>query len=156
MPSNTHKDHRITDAVTELPLVRKAARGSLGLDLTIDLVLCGVFLACLSSLALFAQPALTRLTFITGLVSGGLCVLWGVLGWRGVPSRLGAIATLMAAVCVFARQIFHSLSSAVRGESKDRMAIAMMTVLIVLCTGVLAKLALKGKYLQSHEAKATQ
>lgn len=124
---------------------------SLSLELTLDLVLCGFFLAVLSSLAYYVQPDLTRSTLITGLVFGGLCVLWGILGWCGLPSRVGAMSTLAAAVCVCARQAVQSMASAVRGESKDRMVIAMMTVLVVLCIGVLAKLALKGKDLQSHE-----
>lgn len=45
----------------------------------IELVLGGVLLAGLTVLARHVQPDLPRLTFYSGLVGGGLCVLYGAL-----------------------------------------------------------------------------
>ena len=117
----------------------------MSLEVAFDLVLCGVLLAGLSFLARHLQPDLPRATLFAGLVGGGLCVLWGVMGRRGTRCRGAAMVTLAAVACVFVRQAVQSWEASAAVESKGRMVAALMMLLVVFCVGMLANLAQEGK-----------
>ena len=93
--------------VFNAPSVQGTKRTPLSLEAAVDFVL----LAGLTLTAQHLQPDFHRLTLFTGLVGGGLCVLWGVLGRRGTTCRGGMILFLTAAACVFARQVVQSWSA---------------------------------------------
>jgi FtsH-binding integral membrane protein len=131
-----------------VPPASAAERARLSQELAIDLLLCGVLLAGLVFLARHLQPDLPRLTFFTGAGGGGLCVLWAILGRCGTPNRLGVMVTLAAVGCVLARQAVQSWEASVEGGSKGRMVTALMTVLVVFCTGMLANLVQERKGVQ--------
>lgn len=145
MPSSAHKEHVTSNPVADTPSTQAAERVPLSLEVAVDLVLCGVLLAGLSLTAQHLQPDFPRLTFITGLAGGGLCVLWGILGRRGTPCRVGAMVTLAAVACVLARQAVQSWEASAEGESKGRMAAALMAVEVVFSVGMLANLIREGK-----------
>ena len=128
-----------------MPPAPPTERARLSLELVIDLVLCGVLLAGLSLLAQHLQPDFPRVSLLTGLVGGGLCVLWGVLGGRTARVRVGAMVTLAAVACVLVRQAVQSWEVSTRGTSNGRMVAALMTVLVVFSVGMLTNLAREGK-----------
>lgn len=113
--------------------------------MVIDLVLCGVSLAGLSLLAQHLQPNFPRVTLLTGLVGGGLCILWGVLGGRTARVRAGAMATLAAVACVLVRQAVQSWAASTEDASNGRMVAVLMTVLVAFSVGMLTNLAREGK-----------
>jgi peptidoglycan/LPS O-acetylase OafA/YrhL len=123
----------------------------MSLEVAADLVVCGVLLAGLSVLARHVQPDFQRATLLTGLVGGGLCVVWGVLGRRGVRCRARAMVTLVAMACLFVRQALLSWNSSVESRSESRMVMALMAMLVVFCAGMLANLVREGKQDRSHE-----
>ena len=96
MPPSALKERVISNPETPRPSAPSAERVHLSLALVIDLVLCGVLFAGLSLLAQHLQPNFPRVTLLTGLVGGGFCVLWGVLGGRTARVRAGALVTLAA------------------------------------------------------------
>jgi 4-hydroxybenzoate polyprenyltransferase len=120
-------------------------------EVAADLVVCGVLPAGLSVLARHVQPDFQRATLLTGLVGGGLCIVWGILGRRGTRGRGGAMVTLAAVACVFVRQAVLSWRSSAEGGSKSRMVMALMAVLVVFCAGMLANLIRERKKDRSHE-----
>ena len=141
MSSRAHKEQIISDPAASVPPARSAERVRLSPEMAVDLVLCGALLAGLSLLAQHLQPDLQRATLITGLAGGGLCVLWGVLGRRGMHCRAGAMGMLAVVACVFARQAVLSWEAAASIGSKGRMVAALAMVLAVFCVGTLANLA---------------
>jgi len=140
MPPSAPKERVLSEPETHTPSAQPTERAHLSLELVIDLVLCGVSLAGLSLLAQHLQPDFPRVTLFTGLVGGGLCVLWGVLGGRTARVRVGAMVTLAAVVCVLVHQAVQSWEASAGGASNARMVAALMTVLVVFCVGMLANL----------------
>lgn len=145
MPPSALKERVIRDPETHRPSAPSAERAHLSLALVIDLVLCGVSLAGLSLLAQHLQPTLPRVTLLTGLVGGGLCILWGVLGGRTARVRAGAMATLAAVACVLTRQAVQSWAASTEDASNGRMVAVLMTVLVAFSVGMLTNLAREGK-----------
>ena len=138
MPRNAHRGQPTNNPAPDTPPVQPVDRVRLSWDLAADLVLYGVLLIGLSLTAQHLQPAFPRLTFFSGLGGGGLCVLWGIWGRRGTRCRVSPMITLSAVACVFARQAVHSWGTSVEAGSKVRMVAVMMTLLALLCVGVLA------------------
>jgi peptidoglycan/LPS O-acetylase OafA/YrhL len=120
----------------------------MSLTLALDLVVCGGLLAGMSFLAQHVQPEFPRLTFFTGLVGGGLCILWGFLGRRGIRCRGNAMTTLAVAACVFAYQAVPSWGAWLDWKPEDRKVLLLMTISVVFCVGMLANLFQDGKGLQ--------
>jgi peptidoglycan/LPS O-acetylase OafA/YrhL len=116
----------------------------MSLEVAADLVVCGVLLAGLSYLARHVQPDFQRVTLLAGLVGGGLCVVWGVLGRRMPACRGSAMVTLALLACVFVRQAVLSWRSATEDGSKSRMVVALMAVLVVFCIGTVGNLVREG------------
>jgi peptidoglycan/LPS O-acetylase OafA/YrhL len=145
MRASAPKEQVINTPDANAPPARAAVRLRMSLEVALDLALCGGLAAGLSFLAQYQQPDFSRATLFTGLVGGGLCVLWAVLGRRGTRCRGGAMVTLAAIACMFVRQAVHSWEASAEGESKGRMVAALMTMLVVFCVGMLANLVREGK-----------
>ena len=120
------------------------------MEMALDLVVCGLLLASLTFLAQYLQPNLSRGTLPAGLVGGGLCILWGVLGRRGTRCRGGAMVTLVAVACVLVRQAIQSWDVSAGAEPKGRMVAALMAVLVLCCVGMLGALVWEGKKAIRH------
>ena len=145
MPSSADRSHATDGAVTDNRSAPSAEREPLSLEATLDLVVCGLLLASLTFLAQRLQPSLLRWTLPAGLVGGGLCVLWGVLGRRGMRCRGGAMVTLVAMACVMVSQAIQSWDASAGAEPKGRMVAALMTVLVLCCVGMSGTLVWEGK-----------
>lgn len=148
MPSNEHKQGCTSNPVRDALSTPGAEQVPLSLELAIDLALCGGCMAGLSLLAQHLQPDFQPVTLFTGLGGGGLSILWGVLGRRRGQCRGGAKVTLVVVACVFAFQAWQSWEASTEGESKHRIVMLMMTVLVVFCVGILASLSREGKRIE--------
>jgi peptidoglycan/LPS O-acetylase OafA/YrhL len=117
----------------------------MSLETALDLVLCGVLLAGFSVVAQFLQPDFQRATWLTGVVGGGLCALWGVLGRLGTRCRGAAMLTLGLVACVFGVHVLLSAQAAMEGKAQERTFLLIMILLMVFCVGMLANLVREGK-----------
>lgn len=82
-------------------------------------------------------PALAEVTFLAGLLAGGLLVLWGVLAWAGHKRRTWAVLTLVALGFVLVSQVVHAWSTPAN-ETPGKMAGALLlTVLTFMNLGML-------------------
>jgi len=140
MPASVHKEQVITGPVASALPAQPAERWRMSVEVAYDLVLCGVLMGGLGFLAQHLQLELLRATRFIGLVGGGLCILWGVLGRRGTPRCEGAMVTLAVVVCVFVYQAVQSCATSTQGEPQHRNVALLMMVLVVFCAGTLANL----------------
>jgi len=124
---------------------RAAGRLRMSLNVALDLSLCGALTAGLPFLARHLQSDLPRRTVVLGVVGGGLCVLWSVLGRLGLSCRGAAMITLAGLVPVFVVQVVQSLQAAAALESEGRVAAVLMVVLFVSCASTLASVAQEGR-----------
>jgi hypothetical protein len=145
MPPSARKQEVVPALEAGAPPARTAAPCPMSLELALDLVLCGVFVIGLSFLAQQLQPDLHHATLFVGVVAGGLCIGWGVLGRRGTRCHGGAVLTLAVMACVFVLQAYGSWEAPATPGSKPGPVFALMMVLVVFCVGVLAKVAQEGR-----------
>ncbi len=147
-------DRPLTSSVSSpdrsAPAARPAGSEPLSLEAAYDLVVCGLLLAGLTFLAQRLQPNLLRWTLPAGLVGGGLCVVWGVLGRRGVRCHGGALVTLVAVACLLVGQAIQSWDASAGAEPKGRMVAALMAVLVLCCAGMLGILVWEDKQTIRH------
>jgi hypothetical protein len=120
-----------------VPPARPERPPGLSLELTLDLVVCGVSLAGLSLLARYLRPDFPLPTLGAGLGGGALCVLWGVWGLRGVWCRRSALVTLAVLAVLFAAQAAASWQREARLSSVGRMEAALLFVALTLNLGML-------------------
>jgi hypothetical protein len=145
MPSSDHKNQVTGDPVAATTSVRTAERMPLSFDVALDLALYGVLLVGLNLTARHLLPAFPLLTLFTGLVGGGLCILWAVLGRRGTRCRGSAMVTLAVVACVFVPQAVQSWAVSTESRWNDRKVALLMTLLVFFCAAMLAKLVREGK-----------
>jgi hypothetical protein len=75
------------------------------------LLLYGVVLAGLGFLVQNRAPALGGITFIVGLIGGGLSLLWGVAALAGLKGRVGATLSTIAVTAALLSQVVHVWTS---------------------------------------------
>src|SRR5687767_2717181 len=86
----------------------------------------GIAVAALGFILQQAAPALAKVTFITGLAGGGLCVVWGIVGLSGHKRRAWAVLTLIAMALVVLTQAVQAWL----GETPGRLVGASLLTLI--------------------------
>ena len=98
----------------------------------------GLGLIALALLIHRVAPETARVTLVTGLVAGGLCGLWGVLGLLGHRRRVGAVLTLIPTCLVLLTQAVNGWMGTGNGKSESLLASALVTVMFVASVGMLA------------------
>lgn len=93
----------------------------------------GVALAGLAVVLQQVAPALAQITFIAGLVAGGLTVLWGVVAWSGYKRRSWAVLTLIALALVVLTQTVNAWATSAT-ETPGRLAGALVLTLLMAMT----------------------
>jgi hypothetical protein len=112
----------------------------------LQLAIYSLLLAGLSYLVYHLAPAITRPTLITGLVSGGLCLVWGVLAMLGSRRKALAILTLIPISYVL---LGHAISrwSDHDANISGRLIVALVTTLLfVLSIAMLMRIAYAGAF----------
>ena len=107
---------------------------------TLGLLLVGysLLVAGLSYLVYHLAPGVARPTLITGLVGGGLCLVWGLRALAGSGGKALPLLTLIPVSFALLPQTVTSWSGASR-------TVAMVTtLLLVLSVGMLVRIAWSG------------
>ena len=104
----------------------------------------GVVLVGLVLVLQRVAPALAKVTFIAGLVGGGLSVLWGIVARAGHKRRTWAVLTLIALGFVVLTQVLNAWSASA-GETPGKLAGALLLTLLMLLTVGLIMYLLHGE-----------
>jgi peptidoglycan/LPS O-acetylase OafA/YrhL len=97
----------------------------------------GVVLAAVGFILQRAAGTTTQITFITGLIGGGLCVFWGIVALAGHRRRAWAILTLMAAGFVVLSQTVTAWMASTGEPSAGPFGRLLLTLLLPLTVGLL-------------------
>jgi hypothetical protein len=105
------------------------------------LVVYSLLVAGLSYLVYHLAPGVARPTLITGLVGGGLCLVWGLRALAGSGGKALPLLTLIPVNFALLPQTFMSWG----GGSHAGVTVAMVTtLLLVLSLGMLLRIAWSG------------
>ena len=141
MRPSAHKDDVIRERAGAASPARREECVRMRLDVALDLMVCGGLLAGMSFLGQHLQADFRRSTLFAGLVGGGLCVLWGILGRRGTRCRWSAMGTLAAVACVFVSQVAKSWETSASVDPMGRAVGTLMMLAVAFCLGLVAILA---------------
>jgi hypothetical protein len=93
----------------------------------------GVLIVVLAFTLQQVSPPLAKVTFIAGLVAGGLSVLWGIVGLAGHKRRTWAMLTLVAFSFVSLTQVIDAWSASA-SETPGKLAGALLLTLLMFLT----------------------
>jgi hypothetical protein len=113
-------------------------------NVSILLIGCGVLMGILGLLTHQFAPDLGRPCLLAGVVGGGLCVLWGLIGYTGRTCRGWAILTMAATCYVLLTQVVtYGMSS---GDPKPgtRPVTWFASAMLMMTFGTLLTLAYAG------------
>lgn len=117
------------------------SRSSVSFEMALDLTVGDLLIAGLASCAHYLHPDTQAATRLTGLLGGGLCVIWGLVGRVAAFGRNLAMLTLVLMASVFVRQGAHCWKALAEGDSKDRLVMTVLVMLLVFSVGNLVNLA---------------
>jgi len=106
------------------------------------LIISGLFIALLGVAGYLTHPEKAITALISGGVFGGLAILWGILGAKGLRwSRFAALLTtaLLAAACAW-RAILGWLDVA-NGQSEKAFAAVLITLMLAVAAVMLVMLS---------------
>jgi hypothetical protein len=106
------------------------------------LVVYSLVLAGLSYLIYHLDPGVGRPTLITGLVGGGLCLVWGFRSLAGSGGKALPILTLIPVSFALLSQTFMSWSG---GGGGSRAVAGLITLLLMLSMVMLVRIAWSGE-----------
>ena len=93
----------------------------------------GVLVAVLAFVLQQVYPTLARVTFIAGLMAGGLSIIWGIVGLAGHKRRTWAMLTSVALAFVLLTQVVDAWSASA-SETPGQLAGALLLTLLMLLT----------------------
>jgi len=93
----------------------------------------GVLIAVLAFTLQQVSPSLAKVTFIAGLVAGGLSILWGIVGLAGHKRRTWVMLTLVAFSFVLLTQVIDAWSASA-SETPGKLAGALLLTLLMFLT----------------------
>ncbi len=97
----------------------------------------GVLIVVLSFVLQQVSPPLSKVAFVSGLIAGGLSILWGIVGLSGHKRRTWAMLTMIALSFVLLTQGIDAWS-APAGETPGKLGGAiLLTGMIVLTVGMM-------------------
>ena len=105
------------------------------------LVVYSLLVAGLSYLVYHLAPGVARPTLITGLVGGGLCLVWGLRALAGSGGKALPLLTLIPVSFALLPQTFMSWGG---GSQAGRTVAMVITLLLVLSLGMLLRIAWSG------------
>jgi hypothetical protein len=105
------------------------------------LVVYSLLVGGLSYLVYHLAPGVARPTLITGLVGGGLCLVWGLRALAGSGGKALPLLTLIPVNFALLPQTFMSWSG---GLQPGRTVAAVITLLLVVSMGMLVRIAWSG------------
>lgn len=112
----------------------------------LQLIVYSLLLAGLSYLVYHLAPTITRPTLISGLVGGGLCLLWGVLAMLGSRRKALAVLTLIPTSYVLLGQAISRWMGDDLEMSGRWIVTLVTTLLVVLSVAMLMRIAYAGAF----------
>lgn len=97
----------------------------------------GVALTGLSILLRQIAPAFAKVTFIAGLLGGGLCVLCGIVAFAGHKGRTWAVLTMIAVLIVLLTQVVQAWLAASDASAISLVGRLVPTVMFLMTMGML-------------------
>lgn len=97
----------------------------------------GVLLAVFAFVLQQVSPTLAKVTFIAGLVAGGMTVIWGIVGLAGHKRRTWAMLTLVALAFVLLTQMVDAWSASASETPGKLPGALVLTWLMILTLGML-------------------
>jgi hypothetical protein len=111
-----------------------------------QLVGYSLILAVLGFVSYRTAPSFAFNTLLTGLIGGAVCLIWGLRAIGGNPGKALVLLTLIPLDFVLLSQVVTGWFG-VAGASADRHgAAAVITVMFVLSTGMLMRIAYAGVF----------
>lgn len=101
------------------------------------IVAYGVALAVFGFLVQQSAPAFGKITFITGIAGGGLCVLWGIVAFAGNKRRTWAVLTMIAVTVVLLTQVVQAWLASTDTASTNLTGRLVLTLIFLLTMGML-------------------
>jgi hypothetical protein len=120
----------------------------------LQLVVYSLLLVGLSYLVHHLAPALARPTLIAGLVTGVLCLVWGLRAVAGSRGKALPILTLIPTTFVMLSQTVIAWGSG-QDVPGRKTAATVITVLFVLSIGTLMRIAYAGMSSEGQAANPT-
>jgi hypothetical protein len=105
------------------------------------LVVYSLLVAGLSYLVYHLAPGAAQPTLITGLLGGGLCLVWGLRALAGGGGKALPLLTLIPVSFALLPQTFMSWGG---GSQAGRTVAVVITLLLVLSLGMLVRIAWSG------------
>jgi len=109
-----------------------------------ELIIYSILLAGLSYLTHHLAPTIARPTLVTGLVGGGLCLVWGILAVLGKRSKALPILTLIPISFVMLSQAVLTWGGGTQRVPGWQKATLTIVVLLAFSMGMLLKIAYAG------------
>lgn len=101
-------------------------------------------------------PVFGKVTFIAGLVVGGLCQLWGIAALAGMKWRAWAVLTMIAVAFVLLHQTVN-VWMASAGENSASLTVRLLVVgMLVLTIGMLMYLLHGERPAEFYQKAATR
>jgi hypothetical protein len=97
----------------------------------------GMVLAPLGVLIQQAAPAFAKVTFLTGIAGGGLCVLWGIIAFAGHRRRTWAVLTMIAVAFVLLNQVPQGWLGSAETHPASLTGRLVPTLMLVMTVGML-------------------
>ncbi len=116
-------------------------RSGVSFEMALDLTVGGLLIVGLASWTHYLHPDTQAATRLTGLLGGGLCIIWGLVGRVTAFGRNLAMLTLVLMASVFVGQGAHCWKALAAGDSKDRLVMTVLVILLVFSVGNLVNLA---------------
>jgi zinc transporter ZupT len=96
----------------------------------------GSALAALGFAVRTTTPESAQVSFLTGLIGGGACVLWGIAAWGGLKRRAGTILTLTAIAFSGLSQVVPAWL-ALTTKSGNLASAILVTIMLALTVGMI-------------------
>jgi hypothetical protein len=109
-----------------------------------ELIVYSVLLAGLSYLAHHLAPAIAQPTFITGLIGGALCLVWGLLAVLGSRRKVFSVLTLMPVCYVLLSQTVMTWAGRNEAGTGSRLLPVLIAVMFAFSLGMLMMIAYSG------------
>jgi hypothetical protein len=121
-----------------------------------ELIAYSLVLAALSYFAHYLAPSVTRITLITGLIGGALCLVWGVRILLGNRGKALPLLTLIPVSFILLSQSVLTWAGGAQEVSGRRMAALVITVLTLFSLGTLMMVVCAGIVFDESPASPTK
>lgn len=104
----------------------------------------GVVIAVLAFVLQQVSPPLAKVTFVAGVIAGGLSIAWGIAGLAGYKRRTWAMLTLVGFAFVVLTQVIDAWSASA-AETPGKLAGALVLTFLMILTVLMMMYLMHGE-----------